>query len=212
MEKEELVKLLSNAELDNNAKVEAIQKMVDASYVPATVVAGERKANKEAIANKEKAIADLTAEYDEFKKSKMTEEEKKQEEAKKKEQAYNEALRKLSKATAKTVFANAGLKEDDYSDFIEDIIGLDEEKTKTLAEKICQTIVKQKSDVEMKMKESIINGTTPPPAGNTNFSTTSKKEQYQQLLNEATKKGDINNIVYYQRLVEEEIKKEKGEI
>ena len=73
MEKEELVKLLSNAELDDNAKVEAIQKMVDTSYVPATVVANERRANKEAIANKDKAIADITAEYDEFKKSKMTE-------------------------------------------------------------------------------------------------------------------------------------------
>lgn len=208
MEKEELVKLLSNAELDDNAKVEAIQKMVDTSYVPATIVANERKANKEAIANKDKAFENLTAEYDNFKKSKMTEEEKKELEAKEKEKAYNEALRKLSKATAKTVFANAGLKEEDYSDFIEDIIGLDEEKTKTLAEKICQTITKQRSDVETKMKNNIINGTTPPPAGNEGFNPTSKKEEYQQLLNEATKKGDINNIVYYQRLVEEEMKKE----
>lgn len=208
MEKEELVKLLSNAELDDNAKVEAIQKMVDTSYVPATIVANERKANKEAIANKDKAFEDLTAEYDNFKKSKMTEEEKKELEAKEKEKAYNEALRKLSKATAKTVFANAGLKEEDYSDFIEDIIGVDEEKTKTLAEKICQTITRQRSDVETKMKDNIINGITPPPPGNERFNPTSKKEEYQQLLNEATKKGDINNIVYYQRLVEEEMKKE----
>lgn len=205
---EELVKILGNAELDDAKKAEAIQKTVNALYVPATTVAEERKANKEAIANKEKAFADLTAEYDEFKKSKMTEEEKKQEEAKTKEKAYNEALKKLSKATAKSVFASAGLKEEDYSDFIEDIIGLDEEKTKTLAEKICQTITKQKSDVETKMKENIVNGTTPPPAGNAQFGATSKKEQYQQLLAEATKKGDINNIVYYQRLVEEEMKKE----
>ena len=119
MEKEELVKLLSNAELDDNAKVEAIQKMVDTSYVPATVVANERKANKEAIANKDKAIADITAEYDEFKKSKMTEEEKKTLEAKEKEKAYNEALKKLSTATAKTVFASAGLKEEDYSWYLD---------------------------------------------------------------------------------------------
>lgn len=208
MEKEELVKLLSNAELDDNAKVEAIQKMVDTSYVPATVVANERRANKEAIANKDKAIADITAEYDEFKKSKMTEEEKKTLEAKEKEKAYNEALKKLSTATAKTVFASAGLKEEDYSDFIEDIVRTDEEKTRTLAEKICQTITKQKSDVATKMKDSIINGTTPPPAGNASFSAKSKKDQYIQLLEEATKKNDINNMVYYQRLVEEEIKKE----
>lgn len=209
---EELVKILGNTELDDTKKAEAIQKAINALYVPATTVAEERKASKEAITNKEKEFADLTAEYDEFKKSKMTEEEKKQEEANKKEQAYNEALRKLSKATAKTVFANAGLKEEDYTDFIEDIVGLDEEKTKELAEKICQTITKQRSDVETRMKESIINGNTPPPAGNATFSATSKKEKYQQLLNDATKKGDMNNIVYYQRLLGEEIKKEKGEI
>lgn len=58
------------------------------------------------------------------------------------------------------------------------------------------------------MKDSIINGTTPPPAGNASFSAKTKKDQYIQLLEEATKKNDINNMVYYQRLVEEEIKKE----
>lgn len=208
MENEELVKVLSNEGLDEKAKAEAIQKMIDATYIPATIVANERKANKEAIKEKDKAYNDLSLEYNNFKKSKMTEEERREAEAKEKEQAYNETLKRLSKVTAKNVFADAGLKEEDYSDFIEDIVGLDEEHTKTLAEKICQTIIKQRNDAKEKIKDNIINGITPPPAGNGSYKALSKKDRYQELLNEATKKGDINNIVYYQRLVEEEIKKE----
>ena len=204
---EELVKILSNTELDDTKKAEEIQKTVNALYVPATTVAEERKANKEALANKDKAFANLIAEYDTYKQSKMTEEEKKQEEIRKKDEQYNNALMRLSKSTAMNVFASAGLQEDDYKEFLEDIVSIDEEKTKSLAEKICTTITKQRSDVANKMKEDIINGTTPPPAGNAGYSQKTKKEEYQSLLNEAIKKNDMNNIVYYQRLIAEEEQK-----
>ena len=204
---EELVKILSNTELDDTKKAEEIQKAVNALYVPATTVAEERKANKEALANKDKAFADLTAEYDTYKQSKMTEEEKKQEEIRKKDEQYNNALMRLSKSTAMNVFANAGLQKDDYQDFLEDIVSIDEEKTKSLAENICATITKQKSEVANKMKEDIINGTTPPSSGNGGYSSKTKKEEYQRLLDEAIKKNDMNNIVYYQRLVAEEEQK-----
>ena len=204
---EELVKILSNTELDDTKKAEEIQKAVNALYVPATTVSEERKANKEALANKDKAFANLTAEYDTYKQSKMTEEEKKQEEIRKKDEQYNNALMRLSKSTAMNVFASAGLQEDDYKEFLEDIVSIDEEKTKSLAEKICTTITKQRSDVANKMKEDIINGTTPPPAGNAGYSQKTKKEEYQSFLNEAIKKNDMNNIVYYQRLISEEEQK-----
>ena len=113
-------------------------------------------------------------------------------------------MRKLSKSTAINVFTSAGLQEEDYKDFIEDIVNLDEEKTKTLAERICTTIVKQKNDVANKIKEDIVNGTTPPPAGNGSYTTKTKKEEYQQLLDNDIKNNDMINIVYYQRLIEEE--------
>lgn len=204
---EELTKILANTELDDAKKAEEIQKTVNALYVPATTVAEERKANKKLLDDKNKAYEDLTNEYDKFKQSKMTEEEKKQEELRKKDEQYNNALMRLSKSTAINVFTSAGLQEDDYKEFIEDIVNIDEEKTKTLAEKICATITKQRSDIANKMKEDIINGTTPPPAGNAEYSQKTKKEKYQSLLNEAIKKNDMNNIVYYQRLISEEEQK-----
>ena len=204
---EELVKILSNTELDDTKKAEEIQKAVNALYVPATTVAEERKANKEALANKDKAFANLTAEYDEYKQSKMTEEEKKQEEIRKKDEAYNNALRRLSKSTAINIFASAGIQEEDYQEFIDDIVEIDEEKTKSLAEKICDTIVRQKKEVAEKIKKDIVNGTTPPPTGNAGYSQKTKTEEYQQLLDNAKKNNDMTNIVYYQRLIEEENKK-----
>ena len=204
---EELTKILANTELDDAKKAEEIQKTVNALYVPATTVAEERKANKKLLDDKNKAYEDLTNEYDKFKQSKMTEEEKKQEELRTKDEQYNNALMRLSKSTAINVFTSAGLQEDDYKEFIEDIVNIDEEKTKTLAEKICATITKQRSDIANKMKEDIINGTTPPPAGNAEYSQKTKKEEYQSLLNEAIKKNDMNNIVYYQRLISEEEQK-----
>ena len=204
---EELVRILSNTELDDTKKAEEIQKAVNALYVPATTVAEERKANKKLLDDKNKAFEDLTNEYDAYKQSKMTEEEKKQEELRKKDEQYTNALMKLSKSTAINVFTSAGLEEDDYKEFIEDIIGLDEEKTKNIAEKICTTIIKQKKEVEEKIKNDIVNGTTPPPAGNGEYATKTKKEEYQQLLDNAIKSNDMINIVYYQRLIEEEKKK-----
>lgn len=204
---EELVKILSNTELDDTKKTEEIQKAINALYVPTATVVAERKANKELIANKDKAFEDLSAEYDTYKQSKMTEEEKKQEEIRKKDEDYKNALMRLSKSTAINVFASSGLQEEDYKDFLDDIVSIDEEQTKTLAEKICATITKQKNDIANKMKEDIVNGTTPPPAGNAGYSAKTKKEEYQELLNEAIKKNDMNNIVYYQRLVQEEEQK-----
>lgn len=204
---EELAKILANTELDDAKKAEEIQKTVNALYVPATTVAEERKANKEALANKDKAFEDLSLEYDKYKQSKMTEEEKKQEEIRKRDEDYKNALLKVSKATARGVFAEAKVSKEEYEEFLDDIVSIDEEKTKTLAEKICNVISNQKQEIANKMKDDILKGTTPPPSGNGGYQPKSKKEEYQQLLNEAIKKNDMNNIVYYQRLVAEEEQK-----
>lgn len=43
MENEELAKVLNDEGLDSNAKVEAVQKFINSNYVPANVLADERK-------------------------------------------------------------------------------------------------------------------------------------------------------------------------
>lgn len=210
MENEELANVLSNNELDDNAKIEAIQKMVSAKYVSADILANERKKFKETLEGQQTNYNNLQTEFNNYKQTKMTDEEKAQAIAQQKQDDYEKALRKVSKYSAQSVFAEAGLKEEDYSEFLEDIVGLDEEKTKSLAQKICQTITKQKANKEEEIKNQILNGTTPPPAGNNNGnSAETNVEKYQKLLNEALKNNDMSNIVYYERLVQEAIQNKK---
>jgi len=203
MENEELANVLSNAELDDNAKIDAIQKMVSAKYVSADVLANERKRFKETLAGQETNFKNLQTEFNDYKQSKMTDDEKAQALAKQKEQEYEQALKKVSRYSAQSVFAGAGLKEEDYSGFLDDIVGLDEEKTKSLAEKICQTITKQKQGTEQDIKNKLINGTTPPPAGNSQYKAETDVDKYQRLFAEAQSKNDMNGIVYYSRLIAE---------
>lgn len=208
MENEELANVLSNAELDDNAKIEAIQKMVGAKYVSADILANERKKFKETLEGEKAKVNSIQAEFNEYKATKMTDDEKAQELAKQKQVEYENAMKKASRYSAKSVFAEAGLKEEDYSEFLEDIVGLDEERTKSLAEKICQTITKQRTNKAEEIKNQIVNGTTPPPAGNNNRTTAETDvEKYQRLLQEAQSKNNMLDVVYYQRLIEEASKK-----
>lgn len=204
MENEELANVLSNTELDDNGKIEAIQKMVGAKYVSADILANERKKFKETLEGEQAKINNLQTEFNAYKQSKMTDDEKAQEKAKEQQENYENALRKVSKYSAQSVFASAGLEEEDYAEFLEDIVGLDEDKTKNLAQKICQTITKQKVNKEEEIKNQILNGTTPPPAGNNNRTIAETDiERYQKLLNEAQKNNNMQDIVYYTRLIQE---------
>lgn len=204
MENEELANVLSNGELDNNGKIEAIQKLVSARYVSADILANERKKFKETLESQQTNFNNLQTEFNDYKQSKMTEEEKTQEKARTQQEEYEKALKKASTYSAKAVFAEAGLQEEDYSDFLEDIVGLDEEKTKSLAQKICQTITKQKENKAEEIKNNIINGTTPPPAGNSNKTIAEMElEKYENLLAEAKKNNNTLDIVYYERLISE---------
>lgn len=203
MENEELANVLSNAELDDNAKIDAIQKLVSAKFVSADVLANERKKFKETLAGQETNYKNLETEFNDYKQSKMTDDEKREALAKQREQEYEQALKKASRYSAQSVFAGAGLKEEDYSGFLDDIVGLDEERTKSLAEKICQTITKQKQGTEQNIKNQLINGATPPPAGNSQYKAETDVDRYQKLYMEAQSKNDMNGIVYYGRLIAE---------
>lgn len=149
----------------------------------------------------------LSTEYEKFKQSKMTEDEKKAEEAKKQAEANERMLLDYNKMKAENIFAKAGFKEEDYSSILDTIVGTDLEKTKTLAETFCNTLVKQKETIEKEVKDNIIKGTKTPPAGTAG--TSSKKDEYQKLLDEATKKNDFINMAYYSRLIQETKNEEK---
>ena len=67
MENEELANVLSNDELDNNGKIEAIQKLVGAKYVSADILANERKKFKETLESQQTNFNNLQTEFNDYK-------------------------------------------------------------------------------------------------------------------------------------------------
>jgi len=191
---------LSNEELDATGKAEAIKTLVGKSFVPTTKYNNEKQNTKAQL----DAYNALKAEYDSFKESKMTDEEKQAKQAKQLQEQYQKQNLTISRMYAENVFAKAGFKEDDYSGILETITQDDPEKTKTLAETICNTMQKQKKDIEKAITDKIIKGTKTPPAGNDKGSEPEGDlEKYKKLYAEAQKKNDFGKMAYYTRLVQE---------
>lgn len=198
---EELVQILANAELDDNAKAEAIKGLVGKSFVPTSKF-------KEEKTKQTKAYNDLKSEFDTFKETKMTDEEKQAEQAKQMQEQYKRANLTISKMYAENTFAKAGFKEEDYKGILENIVQEDVEKTKGLAELICSTMLNQKKEIEKQVTDKIVKGTQKPPAGNDNDAgNQSDLEKYKTLLTNAQKKNDMVNVAYYTRLIQQEQQK-----
>ena len=113
----------------------------------------------------------------------------------------------LNEMTAKNIFSEAGFKKEEYGDILSSIVQEDSEKTKTLAETICSTMLNQRKEIEKQITDKIIKGTQKPPAGNDNGGETSDLEKYQKLLSEAQKSNDMIKIAHYTRLVQQEQQK-----
>lgn len=195
---EELNQILSNSELDDAGKAEAIKAMVGKAFVPTSKYNTE-KANTKAQLD---AYNTLKSEFETFKQSKMSDDEKKAEQEKIKEEAYQKANLTISRMYAENTFAKAGFKEEEYKGILDGIVQEDLEKTKSLAETICGTMVKQKQEVEKSFADKIAKETPKPDSGDGGSSET-EVEKYEKLLQEATKKNDYVKMAYYTRVIQE---------
>lgn len=199
---EELVGILANAELDDSAKADAIKNLVGKNFIPTSKFNDEKTKQKN-------AYNALKSEYETFKETKMTDEERQAEQAKTQSEEYRKVKMQLNEMTAKNIFSEAGLKfkKEEYEDILSSIVQEDSEKTKTLAETICNTMLNQRKEIEKQITDKIIKGTQKPPAGNDNGGEASDLEKYQKLLSEAQKSNDMIKIAHYTRLVQQEQQK-----
>lgn len=134
----------------------------------------------------------------------MTDEEKQAEAIRLEKEKSSKQSKMLSQLFAENVFSKAGFKEEDYKEIIPSILKDDPEETKSLAGVICNTMLKQKADIEKAITDKIVKGTKTPPAGNdTGSGTESDVEKYKKLYAEAQKVGDYGKMAYYTRLVQE---------
>lgn len=195
---EELVGILANAELDESAKAEAIKSLVGKNFIPTSKFNDEKTKQKN-------AYNALKSEYETFKETKMTDEERQAEQAKAQTEEYRKVKMQLNEMTAKNIFSEAGFKKEEYGDILGSIVQEDSEKTKTLAETICNTMLNQRKELEKQITDKIIKGTKKPPVGNDNDgSGTTDLEKYQKSLSEAQKTNDMLKVAYYTRLIQQE--------
>ena len=193
---EELNGILSNGELDETAKAEAIKALVGKSFVPTS------KYNEEKTKNTQ-----LAKDFETFKQSKMTDEEKTAETLRKQQEEFKATKMQLNRMTAENVFTKAGFQESDYKDILDKIVGEDTKITDGLAQAICTSMLNQKAEIEKKMAEKIAKGTPKPDAGESGDVGKTEVENIKQLYNDAVKRNDFVKMAYYTRLLQEKNKK-----
>lgn len=181
---EELNKILSNEELDLEARTEAIKKIVDNNYVPRDI----QKKTKDEWKNK---YSTLEAEYNKFKEEKMTAEEKQEELRKAEIEKSQKQSKMLSQLFAENVFSKAGFGEDDYKDIIPSIMRDDPEETRNIASVICNTMLNQKKAIENQFKEQIIKGQKKPEGGDNPDDGVTQLDKLKTAYAEAEKNGDM---------------------
>lgn len=203
---EELKEILG----EDAEKIEAVKKLVGEKFVPTGVLTERLNKEKENTKKVQELNTQLQKEYDEFKLSKMTEEEQAKELKKRADEDNQKTLRRLNEYVARTIFSQNNVAQEDYEGLLDMIISTDEEKTKTMTESICSIINKNKNENMNQIKKQVLQSQPKPEGGNDNTNgITSKLEMYQQKLQEAKEKNDIVKIATYTRLVQEENIKNK---
>lgn len=180
---EELNQILSNEELDTEARAEAIKKIVNNNYVPKDV----QKQTKDEWKNK---YSTLEKEYNKFKEEKMTDEEKQAEAIRLEKEKSSKQSKMLSQLFAENVFSKAGFKED-YKEIIPSILKEDPEETKSLASVICNSMLNQKKAIENQVKEQIIKGQKKPEGGENPDEGVTQLDKLKTAYAEAEKNGDM---------------------
>lgn len=203
---EELKEILG----EDTEKIEAIKKIVGEKFVPTGVLTERLNKEKENSKKFQEANVQLQKEYDDFKLSKMTEEEQAKELKKRADEENQKTKKRLNEYIARTIFSQNNISKEDYEGLLETIISTDEERTKAVAESICTIINKTKKDNMNQIKKQVINNTPKPEGGNDNSNgITSKLEMYEKNLADAQKAHDLVKIATYTRLVQEEKMKNK---
>lgn len=181
---EELRQILSNEELDTTAKEEAIKNLVGKSYIP-------MKKHTDTVSKLKSDYMSIQTEYNQFKETKMTDEEKQAEAIKLEREKSNKQSKMLSQLFAENVFSKAGFKEDDYKEIIPSILKDDPEETKSLASVICNSMLSQKKAIENQVKEQIIKGQKKPEGGDNPDDGVTQLDKLKTAYAEAEKNGDM---------------------
>lgn len=187
MNKEELVKILENEELKSNSdKVDAINKLLAENTIP------KDKFNElnGKLKSAEDKYSSLNTEYEEYKKSKMTDEEKKSAEKEEMANKLHQYQMDLNRLEVEKIFESNGLSEEDYKTILPNIIGNDRESSIASANAFVTILKNNTEKVTQATKQDLLKQTPTPVGGSSNAKTSSNLEDLQKSYNEAVKNKD----------------------
>ena len=187
MNKEELVKILDNADLTTSGdKADAINKLLAELTIP------KDKYNElnEKLKTANDQLGSKTKEFDDYKKSKMTDEEKKKAESEEMASQLLQYKMDLNRLEVERVFAGAGLKEEDYKPILPNIVGNDRESSIASANAFINILKSNTEKVEQATKQSLLQSTPSPVGGTGAVKTSSNLESLETAYAEAIKSKD----------------------
>ena len=176
---EKLASILKDEQLqDDEAKIQTIISGL-----------GEYMVSKDQYNKKAKevnsATEELTAKIKELEEKTLTAEQLKEKEVKaaleKANKAETDYLKKSNRLEAIGILRGANISEDEYNDFLDDIVSTDMHKTKALANNIARTVSKQRKKAIEETKKEIQGNNPTPPASNNNDAGVMTQEKFDKL-------------------------------
>lgn len=204
--KEELTKLYQSEDFvnaDEEGKVEMTTKVLGPLTIPKDVYNELNDRYK----SSETKFQSLTKEYDDFRKSKMTDDEKLQAEREGFLKSQQELQLKSNRLDVMRKLEKAGLTEEDYIDQLDLIVSEDAEKSMKLADFLVNTIKNNSEKVKQQTQIDLLNDTPKPIVGNADVAT-STIDALNAELEEALKNKDVVAQAKLTRLIQEEKNKQ----
>lgn len=186
----------------NEERVEAIKK----GLAPLVIPKDKYNDLSAKLKTTESNYSTLNDEYEEFKKSKMTEDEKKQAEIEEFNSRKLEVAKSESKYAIKDLFEEKGIKleKEKMDKILNDIVTDNKEQTLAIANTIASVLLETAEQTKKQTTVDLLNGTPKPIVGNPNNNNASNLDTYKAKLEEAIKNNDFTKQVTYTRLIQEE--------
>lgn len=213
--KEAIEQVLSNeAYTTNEERVEALSKELATLVIPKDKFneqASRLKKTESELSSSQANLSTLQSEFDEFKKSKMTEDEKKAAEMQELEAAKKaNAIEKSSLAVQKLLFQNGiEVKDDDVElkETLETIVSEDYDKSIKLATSFISLLNKTKEQTAKDTTTKLLNETPKPVGGSGTSSSLSNVDMIKKEIEQAIKDKDpVKQTELMTKLYQEEHK------
>ena len=193
----------------NEERVEAIKQGL------ATLVIPKDKYNDVAtkLKNTETSLNSLQTEYDDFKKSKMTDDELRESEKKQLEERKNQLALKESEYAVRDLFESNNVPKSKYEKVLKKVVTSNKDKSVEIAQTFIELLSETADETKKQTVTDLLNDTPKPTVSTPNSGTVSNLDSYKQKYDEAVKSGDFLSQTQYMRLIQEEqIKLNKSNI